>query len=119
MKMEVEMCEVTIHEWQLHKSLFLCDLKLSPFSGLEPRVLTRWEMQKYARDAYDMGIRYIGGCCGFEAYHIRAVSEELSKERNKVAAGSEKHDPWGAGLLMHTKPWVRARYVHVLQQISP
>ncbi len=23
------------------------------------------------RSAYDLGIRYIGGCCGFEPYHIR------------------------------------------------
>ena len=56
--------------------------------------------------------RYIGGCCGFEAYHIRAISEELSAERGgKVSKGSEKHDLWGGGLVMHTKPWVRARYM--------
>jgi len=54
--------------------------------------------------------RYIGGCCGFEPYHIRAVSEELCKERGgKVSDGSQKHDVWGGGLRMHTKPWVRAR----------
>lgn len=34
-------------------------------------------MHKYARDAYNIGIRFIGGCCGFEAYHIRAVAEEV------------------------------------------
>ena len=66
-------------------------------------------MHKYARDAYKMGIRYIGGCCGFEPYHIRAVSEELEKERGKVCEASDKHDKWGVGLRMHTKPWVRAR----------
>lgn len=78
--------------------------------GLEPRILTRWDMHAYARRAYDMGVRYIGGCCGFEPYHIRAVSEELSKEIGKLPEGSKKHDPWGTGLKMHTKPWVRARY---------
>ena len=35
------------------------------------RQITRIEAMKYARAAYDMGIRYIGGCCGFEPYHIR------------------------------------------------
>jgi betaine-homocysteine S-methyltransferase len=79
-----------------------------PFA-LEPRICTRWDMHKYARDAYKMGIRYIGGCCGFEPYHIRAVSEELEKERGKVSEASDKHDKWGVGLRMHTKPWVRAR----------
>ena len=34
-------------------------------------------MHKYARRAYDMGVRYIGGCCGFEPYHIRAIAEEV------------------------------------------
>jgi betaine-homocysteine S-methyltransferase len=84
------------------------DLPEFPFA-LEPRICTRWDMHKYARDAYKMGIRYIGGCCGFEPYHIRAVSEELEKERGKVSEASDKHDKWGAGLRMHTKPWVRAR----------
>ncbi|XP_035214876.1 betaine--homocysteine S-methyltransferase 1-like [Stegodyphus dumicola] len=84
------------------------DLPEFPFA-LEPRVCTRWEMQHYAREAYDLGVRYIGGCCGFESYHIRAVSEELAKERGKQPESSKKHDPWGEGLKMHTKPWVRAR----------
>eukprot|EP00164_Ancoracysta_twista_P000374 GFYU01000512.1.p2 GENE.GFYU01000512.1~~GFYU01000512.1.p2 ORF type:complete len:434 (-),score=143.41 GFYU01000512.1:111-1301(-) len=84
------------------------DLPDFPF-GLESRVCTRWEIQRFAREAYDMGIRYIGGCCGFEPYHIRAIAEELSPERNGLPKGSEKHDMWAAGLKMHTKPWVRAR----------
>lgn len=86
------------------------DLKEFPFA-LEPRVCTRWDMHKYAREAYDLGIRYIGGCCGFEPYHIRALAEELSKERGILPAGSDKHDMWGNGLRIHTKPWVRARAV--------
>ena len=35
-------------------------------------------MHKFARDAYSAGIHYIGGCCGFEPYHIRAVAEEVN-----------------------------------------
>lgn len=85
------------------------DLPEFPFA-LEPRVATRWQIQQFAREAFALGVRYIGGCCGFEPYHIRAISEELVKERSgKTPAGSEKHDMWGGGLKMHTKPWVRAR----------
>ena len=70
----------------------------------------RWDMHRYAREAWELGVRYIGGCCGFEAYHIRAVAEELVAERGgRQGEGSEKHAPWGGGLKMHTKPWVRAR----------
>lgn len=78
-------------------------------SGLEPRILSRWDMHKYAREAFNAGIHFIGGCCGFEPYHIRAVAEELAVERGVLPAASEKHGNWGAGLEMHTKPWVRAR----------
>ena len=51
---------------------------LTPFLALEPRVMTRWDAHKFARDAYNAGIRYIGGCCGIEPYHIRAVAEEVT-----------------------------------------
>lgn len=84
------------------------DLPEFPF-GLEPRICTRFDMNKFARESYELGVRYIGGCCGFQAYHIRAVAEELAEERGKSPAGSEKHIPWAGGLRMHTKPWVRAR----------
>merc|ERR1712193_462875 len=86
------------------------DLPEFPF-GLEPRICTRWDMHRYAKEAWELGVRYIGGCCGFEAYHIRAVSEELVAERGGRlgASSTEKHDMWGGGLKIHTKPWVRAR----------
>jgi len=85
------------------------DLPEFPFA-LEPRVCHRFEIQKFARQAWEMGIRYIGGCCGFEPYHVRAMVEELEPERSgKVGLSSLKHERWGGGLTMHTKPWVRAR----------
>ena len=36
---------------------------------------------------------------------------QLHEERGILPAGHEKHDMWGKGLFIHTKPWVRARYV--------
>ena len=60
---------------------------------MEPRHITRWDAAKYARQAYDLGIRFIGGCCGFEAYHIRAMAEELRKERGgKLPEASAQSD---------------------------
>ena len=32
------------------------DLPEFPF-GLEPRICTRWDMHRYAREAYDLGVR--------------------------------------------------------------
>ncbi|PAA86093.1 hypothetical protein BOX15_Mlig026652g1 [Macrostomum lignano] len=77
--------------------------------AMESRLCTRWDMHRFARAAYDLGVRYIGGCCGFEAYHIRAIAEELAAERGRFPAGSEKHIAWGGGMKMSTKPWIRAR----------
>jgi len=85
------------------------DLPEFPF-GLEPRILTRYDMQNFARQSWDMGVRYIGGCCGFQAYHIRACAEELTAERGgRPHDGGKKWEPNAGGLLMHTKPWVRER----------
>lgn len=85
---------------------------INTITALEPRILTRWDVHKYAREAYNLGIRYIGGCCGFEPYHIRAIAEELAPERGFLSQASEKHGSWGNALDMHTKPWVRARQVY-------
>ncbi|KAG5841191.1 betaine--homocysteine S-methyltransferase 1-like [Anguilla rostrata] len=79
-----------------------------PFA-LEARAITRWDMHKYAREAYNAGIRYIGGCCGFEPYHIRALSEELAPERGFLPPASEKHGLWGSTLATHAQPWMRAK----------
>ena len=38
-----------------------------------------------------MGVRYIGGCCAFEPYHVRAMSEELYPERKKMAPITEEY----------------------------
>ena len=46
---------------------------------LDPLVLTRFEMAAYARQALDMGINYIGACCGTAAHHLRAMAEELGR----------------------------------------
>lgn len=77
--------------------------------ALEPRTLTRWDVHKYARQAYDLGVRYIGGCCGFEPYHVRAIAEELAPERGRLPAGSEKHSPWGEAMKHHGTAEIQAR----------
>ncbi|CAL8346560.1 unnamed protein product [Lota lota] len=79
-----------------------------PFA-MEARAMTRWDMQKYAREAYNAGIRYIGGCCGFEPYHIRAIAEEMSPERGILPAASNKHGLWGAALANHGTSFMTER----------
>ncbi|XP_066972846.1 betaine--homocysteine S-methyltransferase 1-like isoform X2 [Macrobrachium rosenbergii] len=79
-----------------------------PFA-MEPRVITRFDVHKYAREAYDLGVRYIGGCCGFEAYHIRAIAEELAEERGRLPPASAKHKPWGGFNQLSSYSFIRER----------
>lgn len=46
---------------------------------LDPLQYSRSEMAGYARAARDMGIAYIGGCCGVVATHIREMARALDK----------------------------------------
>ena len=51
---------------------------------MENLVITRFDAQKFARRAYEAGFNFIGGCCGFEPYHIRALAEEVNRYVNDV-----------------------------------
>jgi betaine-homocysteine S-methyltransferase len=51
-----------------------------PFpTALDPFVCTRYEIADFARDAYDLGVRYLGVCCGAGPHHIRAMAEALGR----------------------------------------
>jgi len=47
--------------------------------GLDPLQLTRREMGDYAAHAQEIGINYIGACCGAVAIHIREMARVLGK----------------------------------------
>jgi betaine-homocysteine S-methyltransferase len=47
--------------------------------ALEHLQLTRAALARFARQAADAGIRYIGGCCGVNAHHVRAMAEALGR----------------------------------------
>jgi betaine-homocysteine S-methyltransferase len=47
--------------------------------ALDPLQLTRKEMADYAQQARDIGINFIGACCGTVAMHIREMARVLNK----------------------------------------
>jgi betaine-homocysteine S-methyltransferase len=61
-----------------------------PFS-LDPLQLPRAAMAEFAVKARELGIGYIGSCCGSVAVHVRAMAQALGKaqpdERGQVARG--------------------------------
>jgi betaine-homocysteine S-methyltransferase len=47
---------------------------------LESFQCTRFEMAEFARRARDIGVDYIGICCGAGPHHVRAMAEALGRE---------------------------------------
>jgi betaine-homocysteine S-methyltransferase len=47
--------------------------------GLDPFVCTRSEIFDFGREAYALGVRYLGVCCGAGPHHIRALAEALGR----------------------------------------
>ncbi|NNL77891.1 MAG: homocysteine S-methyltransferase family protein [Desulfobacterales bacterium] len=48
--------------------------------SLESFQLTRYDMADFAIEARDLGINYIGICCGAGPHHVRAMAEALGRE---------------------------------------
>jgi betaine-homocysteine S-methyltransferase len=47
---------------------------------LDPLQMTRKEMAAYAIQARDLGVNFIGSCCGTAAHHVRAMAEALGRQ---------------------------------------
>jgi len=51
---------------------------------LNPYHLTRYELGDFAQKAKDLGVNYIGGCCGCEGSHIRQMARVLGKKPSEL-----------------------------------
>ncbi|XP_002131974.2 betaine--homocysteine S-methyltransferase 1-like [Ciona intestinalis] len=76
------------------KYLGYLDLPETPLA-LDPRTATRFEVHEFTRAAYNLGTRYIGGCCGMEPHHIRAIAQELAPERKRDPPVQDMCPPTG------------------------
>jgi len=54
-------------------------------TALDPFFCTRYEIRDWARKAYDLGVRYLGVCCGAAPIHIREVARPLGGRRRRPA----------------------------------
>ena len=65
-----------------------------PFpTALDPFTCNRYEMAAFARDAFAIGVTYLGVCCGAGPHHIRAVAEALGRRppASHYTADMSKH----------------------------
>ena len=65
--------------------------------GLDPFVCTRAEIHEFGREAYALGIHYLGICCGAGPHHIRALAESLGRHpaASKYSADMSRHAFFG------------------------
>ena len=70
----------TTAEEPTFQSLSDPELELRPFpTRLDPFVCTRDEIGEFGTRAYELGIRYLGVCCGAGPHHIRSLAEALGR----------------------------------------
>jgi len=67
--------------------------------ALEPFACTRFEMADFARRAADIGVNYIGVCCGGAPHHVRAMAEALGRTpvAGRYSPAMELHPVLGTG----------------------
>lgn len=64
--------------------------------ALEEFMCNRFEMADFAKNAKNLGVNYIGICCGGAPYHVRAMAEALGR---KVPASRYSPDMSQHGML--------------------
>lgn len=66
-------------------------------TGLDPFMCTREEIADFGREAFALGVRYLGVCCGAGPHHIRALAEALGRhpEASRYSADMSKHAYFG------------------------
>ncbi len=65
-----------------------------PFpTALDPFTCNRYEIAEFTREAYDMGVTYLGVCCGAGPHHVRSVAEALGRTppSSRYSADMSKH----------------------------
>jgi betaine-homocysteine S-methyltransferase len=65
--------------------------------GLDPFLCTRNEIFEFGREAFALGVHYLGVCCGAGPHHIRSLAESVGRhpEASKYSVDMSKHAFFG------------------------
>ncbi len=69
-----------------------------PFpTALDPFMCNRYEIAEFAKDAYELGVGYLGLCCGAGPHHIRSLAEALGRTppASRYSPDMSKHAYFG------------------------
>jgi betaine-homocysteine S-methyltransferase len=78
-----------------------------PFpTALDPFTCTRDEIADFGREALELGVRYLGVCCGAGPHHIRSLAEAVGRTvpASRYSADMSKHS------FLGTDPALRPDY---------
>ena len=67
-------------------------------TALDPLYCNRYEIHEFAKEAYQLGINYLGVCCGATPMHIRQVAEAagMTVPASKYREKMENHFMYGS-----------------------
>ena len=67
-------------------------------TAMDPLYCNRYEVRKFAEEAYRMGVNYLGVCCGAAPMHIREVAEAMGRkpQASKYSENMSKHFMYGS-----------------------
>ena len=80
----------------------------TPFpTALDPMQCNRYEIGKFAKEAFDLGINYLGVCCGANPMLIREVAEAvgLKVPASQYRENMENHFMYGQDIPKHMKDY--------------
>jgi betaine-homocysteine S-methyltransferase len=69
-----------------------------PFpAALDPFVCNRYEIAEFGKEAYALGVRYLGVCCGAGPHHVRSLAEALGRRppASRYSPDMSKHILFG------------------------
>ena len=82
-------------------------------TSLDPFTCTREELAEFAASALNLGVRYLGVCCGAAPHHIRAVAEAAGK----VPPASAYSPDMSRHSFLGTAPGITASYQDYAAQL--
>jgi betaine-homocysteine S-methyltransferase len=66
-------------------------------TALDPLYCNRYEIRRFAEDAWKKDVRYLGICCGAAPFHIREVAEAMGRKppASRYSENMRKHFMYG------------------------
>jgi len=76
--------------------------------ALDPFTSTRFDMADFAVEARDLGVNYIGICCGAAPHHVRAMAEALGRTvpASRYSPDMSLHPALGASVKDRDVPYL-------------